>query len=202
MTSLVSPADVAARCPAAASHDQTDLQRMIDANEILMNSFLSAAQQNVGATTILVPAFGFGVLLLPERVASIESVVEHWYFQPDNPITLSTNDWYLSPDGTAIHRRFDGDHQREYFSDEVSITYTGVETQALRESVLISLTCYDVGAAAAPGGNPNASVTSRRLGDYSESFNTVNGGADTGVTADKQKIMSQLLPTTGLPVFA
>jgi hypothetical protein len=203
MTSLVSPAEVAARCPAAASHDQTDLQRLIDANEILMNGYLSAAQQNTGSTTIRVPAYGFNVVLLPERVGSISQIVEHWYFTQSFDQTLAADDWYLAPDGTAVHRRFDGTHQREYFSDEISITYIGVETAALRESVLISLTCFDVGAAAAPGGNPNAGLSSRRLGDYSESFGTTGGNAAaSGVSAEKEKILAQLIPVVGLPIFA
>ncbi len=201
--SLVTPSDVAARCASAASHDQTDLQRLIDANEILMNGYLSAAQVNTGSTTIRVPAFGFNVVLLPERVASIDSVVEHWYFTQPPDQTLAADDYYLSPDGTALHRRFDGTHQREYFSDEISVTYTGVETAALRESVLISLTCYDVSMAANPSGNPNAGLSSRRLGDYSESFGGANGNAAaSGVSADKERIMAQLLPVVGLPIFA
>lgn len=201
--SLVTPSDVAARCASAASHDQTDLQRLIDANEILMNGYLSAAQQNTGSTTIRVPAYGFNVVLLPERVGSISQIVEHWYFTQPPDLTLAADDWYLSPDGTAVHRRYDGTHQREYFSDEISITYIGVETAALRESVLISLTCYDVGAASAPGGNPNAALASRRLGDYSETFsNAAGGAAASGVTADKEKILAQLIPVVGLPIFA
>ncbi len=202
MPSLVSPDDVAKRCPNAADHDQEDLQLIIDANEAMMNGFLSSAAQSDGSATIRVrQMFGRTVMLLPERVASITSVVEHWlYNDSGSDLTLDPTDYRLAPDGTALERLPDGVHQRPYFADELIITYVGGPTESIRKNVLLQLVCYDVGAASAPGGNPNVAMTGRRLGDYSEQFGQ-GSGATGGINEDKQRILDQLVGTS-LPIFA
>jgi hypothetical protein len=200
--SLVSPAEVAARYPAAASHDQTDLQLIIDANEQLMNTRLSAAGINTGSSTIVQFAYPASVVLLPERVGSITSISEHWLFaDPSSDITLDPTDYRLAPDGTAVERLIDGPNSRDTFGDEITIEYVGFDTLALRKNVLMQLVLLDLSVSGSgASGNANSVLTSRRLGDYAETFSSGASAFGGGIAADKENILAQLAPA--LPLFA
>lgn len=193
MPSLVSTAEVIARCPTAAGLATASLQGVIDANEVLVNERTAIS---TGSKSIRISGYPATVILLPERVGSITSVVEHWIFvDPLDDTTLATDDWRLAPQGTAIERREDGTHPQLGFADEVLITYVPVDVEALRKNVLIQLTCFDVNVTA------NTGITRQRLGDYEEEKGGAPGASGAGGIMDqKNAILAQLSP--GLPVFS
>lgn len=203
--SLVDADIVTGFCPAAANLDPANLQLLIEANEELMNSVTSAASQTAGAGShLFTRVYGRRTLLLPERVASITSVTEHWtYDDHADDLVLDPSDYLLSPDGTAIERIPDGlnQHVSGGFADEVTVVYVGVSNNALRQKVLAELVCWDV---TNPGSSVSASggITRRRLGDYEEEHSGGSAAsAGPQVKQSKEDILSQLAPQA-LPVFS
>lgn len=187
MTSLVTTAEVIARVAAAGNIDTDALQLIIDANEILMNSRMTPV-----VAEFTMRGYPASVLLLPERVASIDSVTEHWLFaDSSSDIELDPTDFRLAPGGTAIERREDGVNVSNVFSDEVIITATPYETEALRKNILIQLCAVDVNSTGSAG------LKRQRLGDYEEEK---ADSAQNGIAVQKAAILDQLMPA--LPVFS
>lgn len=196
MTSLVSTDEVVARCASAGALDSDALQGIIDANEILVRTHDTGSADTSASVTIRLRGYPASVLLLPERVASVESVIEHWTFaDPVSDVTLDDDDWTLAPRGTAIERREDGTNPQLGFADEIVVTYTPFNVEALRKNVLIQLSCLDVNVTASTG------ISRQRLGDYEEEHGGAPGASGAGGIADqKEAILAQLTPS--LPVFS
>lgn len=190
--SIVTTDEVIARVPAAGALETAALQGIIDANEVLMAKRLGGALDSTAAATVTIPGYPSTVLLLPERVASIDSVTEHWrHTDSGSDVVLDATDWRLFRQGTAIERLIDGANRRDTFADEVIIEYTPWNEEVLRKNVLIQLVEADLNYA--PG------IQSQRLGDYAETrASSAQGQAS--LVAIKDDILAQLDPT--LPVFA
>lgn len=190
MPSLVSVDEVRARVKAAVSLSTDAVQGIIDGNEVLLNS--RVRDSAAGPVTVTLDGYPMSVLLLPERVASITSVTEHWLFtDASSDLLLDDTDWRLAPSGTAIERLTDGVNQRDSFADRVVIEYEPLDTLALRKNILIELCAADLGFT--PG------IQSQTLGDYSETKASSQSG-QASIVAIKEDILAQLAPQ--LPLFS
>lgn len=186
--SLITVDELRARAPGSTLSD-TDLQLIIDANEILLRDRLGSTTGE--ERTIRLRGYPSTVLLLPEAIDPEETVeiVEHWIFaDPANDITLAEDDWRLAPDGTAIERLVEGTNQRDTFAEEVEITFTPVVKTALWKNILIQLAKLDL--------NFSPGLRRQRLGDYEEEQAST---AEGDIHDQKEAILAQL--AVPLPVF-
>jgi hypothetical protein len=190
--SFVTVEEAIAAKPALAKLTSGALQDLLDANEVLVRKRIGGELDSTDSVTVTVPGYPASVLLLPERVASITSITEHWALADVlSDIELDAADWRLYRQGTAIERLLEGPNPSEPFADYVIIEYVPFDENALRKNVIIQLCNADV--------NFTPGISSQRLGDYAETKSSSATG-QVSIAGIKEDILSQLDPV--YPVFA
>lgn len=142
-------------------------------------------------------------LVLRRKASSIVSIVE---WETSNVVggsfvTLDPTDYRLVA-GYQVERLATGVNGRSYWLPwSVEVTYLPIDDTARRKMATIDVLRLEVGKGGSGSGGVSG-LTSRRIGDYSESYGGGSSSSDgaTGITADRARILRRLKPKGGVVI--
>lgn len=168
-------------------HVTTDL--INDALQTLLNAAEDAINARAGATGDRTEfLYGGGRFLTLARQATAIGVITETY--GSTVITLAADDYRIWPDGYTLERITGGTNSRWRWHGLVSVTYTPVTDESLRELVQIDLVESIL--------NYSPGLVSERIGEWEERY---ANGRDWNNADEWEMILSRLDTTPGMVVI-
>jgi hypothetical protein len=185
-----------ARSAGVAGEDAAIQLAIDDVESEIVDRFGPYANTDPVFEVLTVPR-GQPYLVLRRKVSAIVSIVE---WETSNVlggsfVTLDSTDYEILR-GYQVERLATGLNGRSYWLPyRVEVTYLPIDDTARRKVATIDVLRIETGGGIAAG------ITSRRIGDYSESYGgSSSSSAATGVTADRMRILRRLRPKGGLVI--